>query len=236
VDDRRSGRGASRARLADWLEGEDGRLPAGASPEAEESAAPRCDPISNFVAKVRVTSRPGGFISRAGVGRKGAQEYFRCAGGLGMLFLGGGKTVHLPNRLSLFHPRVCSESAAGAAPMADWRRGGRGRWTGDERVEGGRPDGRRLWPRPGAPTRGLGPPGRVPVDGGGGAWGPAVAADPRRGGAGGGAVAMAGCGRGSFYGRAAEVVALVPCRVLAVVTRWRRWCRFSSKSVMGRMW
>jgi hypothetical protein len=35
---------------------------------------------------------------------------------------------------------------------------------------------------------------------------------------------------------AAEVAALVPCRVLAVVTRWRRWCRFSSKSVMGRMW
>jgi hypothetical protein len=35
---------------------------------------------------------------------------------------------------------------------------------------------------------------------------------------------------------AAEVAALVLCSVLAVVTRLRRWCRFSSKGVMGRMW
>jgi hypothetical protein len=119
VEDRRSGRGASRARLAEWLEGEGGELPAGASPEAEETTALRCDPSSNFVAEVRVTSQAGGFVSRAGVGRKVAQENFRFAGGLRRLFLGGGKPVHLPNRLSLLPPRVCCESAAGAAPMAD---------------------------------------------------------------------------------------------------------------------
>jgi hypothetical protein len=126
VEDRRSGRGDSRARLAEWLEGEDGKLPAGASPEAEGTAALRCDPSSNFVAEVRVTSQASGIISRAGMGRKVAQENFRFAGGLGLLFLGGGKPVHLPNRLSHLPSRVCSESAAGAAPMADWRRGGRG--------------------------------------------------------------------------------------------------------------
>jgi hypothetical protein len=101
VDDRRSGRGASRARLAEWLEG-DGRFwPTGASPEPEVAAALQRDPILNCVAEVRVTSRGG--------------------------------------------------------------------WSGEARREGGFPDGRRLWPRPGAPARGFGPPGRAPVAGGGGA-------------------------------------------------------------------
>jgi hypothetical protein len=35
---------------------------------------------------------------------------------------------------------------------------------------------------------------------------------------------------------AAEVVALVLCRVPAVVTGLRRWCKLSSRGVMGRMW
>jgi hypothetical protein len=124
VEDRRSGRGASRARLAEWLEGEGEMLPAGASPEAEETAALRRDPISNFVAEVRVTSHVGGFVSRAGVGRKVAQENFRFAGGLGLLFLGGGKPVRFPHRPTHQPPRVCCEAAASVAPMADWRRGG----------------------------------------------------------------------------------------------------------------
>jgi hypothetical protein len=35
---------------------------------------------------------------------------------------------------------------------------------------------------------------------------------------------------------AAEVVALVLCRVPAVVTGLRRWCKLSIRGVMGRMW
>jgi hypothetical protein len=35
---------------------------------------------------------------------------------------------------------------------------------------------------------------------------------------------------------AAEVVASVLCRVLAVVTVRRRWCKLSSRGLMGRMW
>jgi hypothetical protein len=171
VEDRRSGRGVSRARLAEWLEGEGGMVPTGPSPEAEVAAAHRCDPVLNFATEVRVTSRGGGFVSRAGVGRKVAQGSFRFTDGLGLLFLGGGKQVRLPRRPRLLPPRVHCEVAAGVAPMEVWRREGRGGWSSEERRERSFPDGRRQWPRPCAPARGVGPPGRAPVAGGGGAWG-----------------------------------------------------------------
>jgi hypothetical protein len=124
VEDRRSGRGDSRARLAEWLEGEGGMVPTGASPEAEMAAAHRCDPVLKFDAEVRVTSRGGGFVSRAGMGRKVAQGSFRFTDGLGLLFLGGGKPVRLPLRPKLLPPRAHCEVAASVAPMEDWRSGG----------------------------------------------------------------------------------------------------------------
>jgi hypothetical protein len=110
-------------------------LPAGASPEAEETAALRRDPISNFVAEVRVTSHVGGFVSRAGVGRKVAQENFRFAGGLGLLFLGGGKPVRSTSPYASTTARVLRGGGERCAygGLEAWGRGG---WSGDERREG----------------------------------------------------------------------------------------------------
>jgi hypothetical protein len=103
-----------------------------------------------------MTSQACGLVSRTGVGRKLVHGTFRFAVGLGFLFLGGGKPVHIPNRPTHLLSRLSSESAACAVPMADWRHEGRRVWTGDERREGVIPDGRRQWPpRPGASARGL---------------------------------------------------------------------------------
>jgi hypothetical protein len=177
--------------------------PPGASPEEVKTSALRCDPVSDFKNEIRVTSQACGLVSRTGVGRKLAHGTFHFTVGLGSLFLGGGKPVHIRNRPTQHLSCVSSESAARASPMADWRHGGQRLRVGDERREGVNPDGRRPWPpRPGATARGFkGPPGRVSLAGSLGARGAAVGDDPQRGFNGGGADAVAGRGRGSFRGR-----------------------------------
>jgi hypothetical protein len=117
VEDRRAGRDVSRARLEDWLEGEGGLVPTGESPEMEGAAAHEGDSSLIFAAEVMVTSHGGGFIPRAGMGRKEAQGRFRFTEGLGRLFLGGGRPFRLPIRPSQLLPRAHGEAAADVAPM-----------------------------------------------------------------------------------------------------------------------